>query len=81
MRIEDIFDHSLVLMQPGRSRFIVSKVARVRACATQVVVLLFADLSVILWAGHIMRCKGHGYADEIEKTNCSASGSGPRAAA
>ena len=28
-----------------------------------------ADLSVISWAGHIMRCKGHGYADEEEKTN------------
>ncbi|WP_249220672.1 GNAT family N-acetyltransferase [Burkholderia cenocepacia] len=39
------------------------------------------DLSVILWAGHIMRCKSHGYADEEEKTNRSASGSGPRAAA
>ncbi|MBR8065178.1 hypothetical protein KDX32_19025 [Burkholderia ambifaria] len=26
-----------------------------------------------------MRGKGHGYADEEEKTNCSASGSGPRA--
>lgn len=39
------------------------------------------DLSVISWARHIMRCKGHGYADEEEKTNCSASGSGPRAAA
>ncbi|WP_217481573.1 hypothetical protein, partial [Burkholderia contaminans] len=25
------------------------------------------DLSVISWAGHIMRCKGHGYADEEEK--------------
>ncbi|WP_244097394.1 LysR family transcriptional regulator, partial [Burkholderia cenocepacia] len=30
------------------------------------------DLSVILWAGHIMRCKSHGYADEEEKTNRSA---------
>ncbi|WP_208448818.1 hypothetical protein, partial [Burkholderia cenocepacia] len=34
---------------------------------------LCADLSVILWAGHIMRCKSHGYADEEEKTNRSAS--------
>ncbi|WP_221622394.1 hypothetical protein, partial [Burkholderia sp. Bp9140] len=25
------------------------------------------DLSVISWARHIMRCKGHGYADEEEK--------------
>ncbi|MBR8206736.1 hypothetical protein [Burkholderia vietnamiensis] len=40
-----------------------------------------ADLSVISWAGHIMRCKSHGYANEEEKANCSASGSGPRAAA
>ncbi|MBN3750115.1 hypothetical protein G3N96_32555 [Burkholderia sp. Se-20373] len=39
------------------------------------------DLSVISWARHIMRCKGHGYADEEKETNCSASGSGPRAAA
>lgn len=39
------------------------------------------DLSAISWAGHIMRCKSHGYADEEEKANCSASGSGPRAAA
>ncbi|WP_233634762.1 PAAR domain-containing protein, partial [Burkholderia cenocepacia] len=31
-------------------------------------------LSVISWAGHIMRCKGHGYANEEEKANCSASG-------
>ncbi|MFP3506327.1 hypothetical protein, partial [Burkholderia sp. SIMBA_062] len=42
---------------------------------------LWKDLSVISWAGHIMRCKSHGYADEEEKTNRSASGSGPRAAA
>ncbi|RQS19680.1 hypothetical protein, partial [Burkholderia sp. Bp8998] len=26
-----------------------------------------ADLSVISWARHIMRCKSHGYADEEEK--------------
>ncbi|WP_208456455.1 hypothetical protein, partial [Burkholderia pseudomultivorans] len=26
------------------------------------------DLSVISWAGHIMRCKSHGYANE-EETN------------
>ncbi|WP_232427340.1 hypothetical protein, partial [Burkholderia ubonensis] len=25
------------------------------------------DLSVILWAGHIMRVKSHGYADEEEE--------------
>ncbi|WP_208458384.1 hypothetical protein, partial [Burkholderia vietnamiensis] len=37
----------------------------------------FSDLSVISWAGHIMRCKSHGYANEEEKANCSASGSGP----
>ncbi|WP_175725947.1 hypothetical protein, partial [Burkholderia ambifaria] len=35
------------------------------------------DLSVISWARHIMRCKGHGYANEEETANCSASGSGP----
>ncbi|WP_162631619.1 hypothetical protein [Burkholderia sp. JP2-270] len=39
------------------------------------------DLSVISWAGHIMRYKSHGYADEEEEANRSASGSGPRAAA
>ncbi|WP_261539682.1 restriction endonuclease fold toxin 5 domain-containing protein [Burkholderia multivorans] len=39
------------------------------------------DLSVISWARHIMGCKSHGYADEEEKANRSASGSGPRAAA
>ncbi|WP_428840139.1 hypothetical protein [Burkholderia cenocepacia] len=39
------------------------------------------DLSVISWARHMMRCKSHGYADEEEKTDCRASGSGPRAAA
>ncbi|WP_221623870.1 hypothetical protein, partial [Burkholderia stagnalis] len=27
---------------------------------------LNSDLSVILWAGHIMRGKSHGYADEEE---------------
>ncbi|WP_232445833.1 hypothetical protein, partial [Burkholderia ubonensis] len=27
------------------------------------------DLSVILWARHIMRVKNHGYADEEEETN------------
>ena len=42
---------------------------------------VFGDLSVISWARHIMRCKSHGYANEEEKANCSASGSGPRAAA
>nr|WP_244104446.1 hypothetical protein [Burkholderia vietnamiensis] len=42
---------------------------------------LHGDLSVISWAGHIMRCKSHEYANEEEKANCSASGSGPRAAA
>ncbi|WP_244141421.1 Imm71 family immunity protein, partial [Burkholderia vietnamiensis] len=36
--------------------------------------LLSPDLSVISWAGHIMRCKSHGYANEEEKANCSASG-------
>ncbi|WP_208456799.1 hypothetical protein, partial [Burkholderia sp. BCC0397] len=36
------------------------------------------DLSVILWAGHIMRGKSHGYVDEEEEANRSASGSGPR---
>ncbi len=45
------------------------------------VVVRRRDLSVISWAGHIMRCKSHGYANEEEKANCSASGSGPRAAA
>jgi hypothetical protein len=38
-------------------------------------------LSVILWAGHIMRDKSHGYADEEETKNGSIPGSGPRAAA
>ncbi|KGX53304.1 hypothetical protein Y024_5333 [Burkholderia pseudomallei TSV44] len=38
------------------------------------------NLSVILWAGHIMRCKSHGYANE-EETNGSIPGSRPRAAA
>ncbi|WP_208450809.1 hypothetical protein, partial [Burkholderia cenocepacia] len=33
------------------------------------------DLSVISWAGHIMRCKSHGYANEEETANRSASGS------
>ncbi|OJB21881.1 hypothetical protein BGV55_27310 [Burkholderia ubonensis] len=39
------------------------------------------DLSVILWARHIMRVKNHGYADEEEETNGGLAGSGPRAAA
>ncbi|KVR40656.1 hypothetical protein WK16_12840 [Burkholderia ubonensis] len=39
------------------------------------------DLSVILWARHIMRVKSHGYADEEEETNGGLAGSGPRAAA
>ncbi|WP_208450692.1 hypothetical protein, partial [Burkholderia ambifaria] len=38
---------------------------------------IIGDLSVISWARHIMRCKGHGYANEEETANCSASGSGP----
>jgi hypothetical protein len=38
------------------------------------------DLSVNLWARHIMRCKSHGYANE-EETNGGVPGSGPRAAA
>ncbi|WP_155628305.1 homocysteine S-methyltransferase family protein [Burkholderia multivorans] len=38
-------------------------------------------LSAISWGRHIMGCKSHGYADEEEKANRSASGSGPRAAA
>ncbi|WP_178377277.1 ATP-binding protein, partial [Burkholderia ubonensis] len=38
-----------------------------------------ADLSVILWARHIMRVKSHGYADEEEETNGGLAGSGPRA--
>lgn len=38
-------------------------------------------LSVILWAGHIMGDKSHGYADEEETKNGSIPGSGPRAAA
>lgn len=37
-------------------------------------------LSVILCAGHIMRTKDHGYADE-EETHSSRSGGGPWAAA
>ncbi|WP_218165629.1 hypothetical protein, partial [Burkholderia ubonensis] len=35
------------------------------------------DLSVILWARHIMRVKSHGYADEEEETNGGLAGSGP----
>ncbi|WP_437341311.1 hypothetical protein, partial [Burkholderia pseudomultivorans] len=42
------------------------------ACIVALVALLTAvcwikgDLSVISWAGHIMRCKSHGYANEEE---------------
>jgi hypothetical protein len=38
------------------------------------------SLSGILWAGHIMRVKDHGYADE-EETHGSFSGSGSWAVA
>lgn len=39
-----------------------------------------SDLSVISWARHNVRRKSLGCASEEEKANCSASGSGPRAA-
>ncbi|WP_218165530.1 hypothetical protein, partial [Burkholderia ubonensis] len=32
------------------------------------------DVSVILWARHIMRVKNHGYADEEEETNGGLAG-------
>ncbi|PRE50183.1 hypothetical protein DB771_17825, partial [Burkholderia sp. AU29985] len=48
----------------GRTREAAGELAKIagdRGSAAQ------QGLSVISWAGHIMRCKSHGYANEEEK--------------
>ncbi|WP_232448831.1 DUF4365 domain-containing protein, partial [Burkholderia ubonensis] len=79
----DVDDDSVDLELSGRGFTGVLRNPKVQfqlKCTSQDLVSGDVDLSVILWARHIMRVKSHGYADEEEETNGGLAGSGPRAA-